>query len=108
MKTQPKKTEVAKKEVVKAQPEVKFKSGSIQATIWKNEQTKEDGEVFENFNFTIERTYLDDKESKEKGSNIFKHTSSMRKRDIASVRVLIEKVSEYLLIDEDEQDLNHQ
>lgn len=99
MKTKPKVEE--KKVEVKKLPEIKFRSGALTATIWSNEATNKDDEKFENFSFTIERTYLDQKATKDKGENVYSHTTSMRKRDIANVDALMNRVRDYLMIDED-------
>lgn len=79
---------------VKKMPEVKFRSGALTATVWANETVKEDGEKFDNYSFNIERSYKD-KEDK------WQKTTSLRKRDVAGVTALLNKVSEYLFIDED-------
>lgn len=95
MKTQTKTSKTIEKKL----PVAKFKSSPLTATVWSNESEK-DGEKFENFSFTIERTYKD--ESKPKDAQWCK-TNSMRKRDIASITELLRQVSTFLLLDEDEE-----
>lgn len=74
-------------------PIAKFRSGAIQLSIWENEQEK-DGEKFANYSFNIEKSYKDGEE--------WKKTHSFHKNDIAKVQALLNKTSEFLLIDEDE------
>lgn len=89
----------------KKQPIIKFRSGALECAIWQNESENSDGEKFENYSFTIQRTYLDDKATKTEGRNVYGHTNSMRKRDVVSVLAVMHKVLEYLYIDEDEETL---
>lgn len=95
MKSKPKENKEVKK-----LPEIKFRSGALTATIWSNEGKSDDGEVFENFTFTIERTYKDEKAKQDEQ---WKKTNSLRKRDIANVDALMNRVRDYLMIDEDEE-----
>jgi hypothetical protein len=94
MKTKPKVEQ--KKTEVKKQPETKFRSGALQLTVWSNEAKRDDGEVFNNYTFDINRSYKD-----EKGE--WKQTHSFRKRDISSIDALMNRARDYLCIDEDEE-----
>ena len=85
-----------KKEEVKNKPVAKFRSGTITATIWGNENTNKDGQKFESYSFNIERGYKN-KESE------WNNTTSLRKQDVANIIALLSKVTEYLYIDEDEE-----
>jgi hypothetical protein len=90
--------EEAQESKEKQQPEAKFRSGSLQATVWKNEsKDKKSNEVITNYNFTIERSYTKD------DGKTFEHTGSFRKRDIANVNALMHRITDFLMIDEDEE-----
>lgn len=88
------KTENKKKDE-KVMPVAKFRSGALQAAIWSNEIEK-DNEKFEAFSFTLERSYKDKEDEWQK-------TNLMRKRDVANLYALMNKILEYLYIDEDEE-----
>jgi hypothetical protein len=92
MKSKPKQES---KPVEKKLPEVTYRSGALKLTVWSNE-AKKDGEVFENYTFDIVRSYKDDKDE-------WKQTHSFRKRDIANLDALMNRVRDYLMIDENEE-----
>ena len=83
------------KPVVKQLPEASFRSGAIQATIWMNEVDGDNGK-FKSYTFDFKRGYKDKNDE-------WKDTHNLRKSDIGAVQALLNKVSEYLLIDEDEE-----
>lgn len=76
-------------------PVQKFRAGSVTATVWKNEQTK-DGKTFDYFTVAIERSYQD----KDK---VWQKTSSMRVTDLPKVTLVAEKAYEYLVMAKEEK-----
>jgi hypothetical protein len=92
-----KKLEQKQTDEEKPKPEAKFKSGAIQCTVWRQEVETEDGKKFDNYNFTIDRSYKDKNDE-------WKHTSSFRKRDTTNVIAVLNRVVDYLFIDEDSED----
>ena len=72
-------------------PEKKFRAGTIAATIWKNSHEK-DGRSFEVHSISFERSY------KDKDSDEWKTTSSLRAMDLPKAVVVLNKAYEYLVL----------
>ncbi len=72
-------------------PEKRFRAGSVSATIWKNTLEK-DGRTFEIRSIQFERSY------KDKDSDKWKSTSSLRAMDIPKAVVVLNKAYEYLVL----------
>lgn len=97
-----KKTEVKKeiKKVVpkeKKLPEATFRSGVVKATIWGNVIETEKFGKKKLFSFDIQRGYKDKDDE-------WQNTHSMRREDLASMQMLLNKVSEFILLDEDAEE----
>lgn len=93
-----KKTE-AKKEDVKpeSQVEVRYRSGLCGVTIFSQEIDTEKYGKRKVFTFNLQRSYKD-KEDK------WQHTNSFRKTDVPNVQALMNRVLDFLYINEDEED----
>ncbi len=74
------------------QPEKKFSTGAISATVWKNTgQNKKTGEPVEFRTITLQRSYTD-KEGK------WQNTGTMRVNDIPKANLVLQKAYEYLVL----------
>ena len=74
------------------QPEKKFSTGAISATVWKNKGTsKRNGEPVEFRTITLQRRYTD-KEGKWQTSN------SLRLNDLPKASLVLQKAYEYLVL----------
>ena len=69
-------------------PEKKFRAGSMTATVWRNESTK-DGETIMYPTITFERSYKD-----KDGS--WKTTNTLRTGDLPKASLVLNKAFEYL------------
>jgi hypothetical protein len=76
----------------KKMPEKKYKAGAISATIWQNTGTK-DGKEFKYYSVSVERNYMDDNKE-------WKTTSSFRLNDLPRIKLLVDKVYDYLVLKE--------
>lgn len=76
------------------QPEKKFTTGAISATVWKNEGKSDDGTEREFSTVSLERRY------KDKEGN-WQSTSSLRVTDLPKVALVANKAFEYLVMKED-------
>ncbi len=74
-------------------PEKRFRAGPIAATIWKNSHEK-DGRSFEIHSISFERSY------KDKDSDEWKTTSSLRAMDLPKAVVVLNKAYEYLVLND--------
>jgi len=74
------------------QPEKKFSTGAIRATIWKNNgKNKKTGEPVEFRTIQLERSYTD------KDGN-WQNTNSLRINDIPKAQLVLQKSFEYLVL----------
>lgn len=73
-------------------PEKKFRSGSVSATIWKNEY-KYEGKDMVTHSITIERNYKDK-------ADAWQTTSSFNTNDLSDVAVVAEESRKYLRLKE--------
>ncbi|RMF05155.1 hypothetical protein D6764_05410 [Candidatus Woesearchaeota archaeon] len=77
-----------------SKPEMRFKAGSITATIWKNEQ--ETGEKrFSYYTVSLDRNYRDKNGSWQK-------TNSMRINDLPKAALVLNKAYDYLATKQEE------
>ena len=74
----------------KNQPEKKFSTGAISATVWKNTREK-DGKTFETRSISLDRRYTDK-------SGDWKSTNSLRLNDIPKARLVLEEAYRYLVL----------
>ncbi len=78
------------------QPEKKFSTGVISATVWKNNGTsKKDGSQVEFKTITLQRRY------KDKEGN-WKSTNSLRLNDLPKASLVLNKAYEYLTLRDDQ------
>jgi len=73
-------------------PEMKFRAGAVNATIWQNEGQK-DGEVTTYNTISIERNYKDKKDAWQK-------TNSLRINDLPKAALVLTKAYEYLVLNQ--------
>ena len=74
------------------QPEKKFSTGAITATIWKNNGTsKQNGESVEFRTIQLDRRYKDKE-------GTWKSTSSLRLNDLPKASLVLDKAYEYLVL----------
>ena len=73
-------------------PEKKFRAGAISATIWRNSITKKDGSSAEIKTVSFQRSY------KDKETDKWKNTSSLRSMDLPKAIVVLNKAYEYLVL----------
>jgi len=74
------------------QPEKKFSTGAISATVWKNNgKSKKTGEEVEYKTITLQRRYTD------KDGN-WQTASSLRINDLPRAQVVLQKAYEYLVL----------
>lgn len=72
-----------------AKPEKKFQAGAITATVWKNTKQNKEGETYDYFSISLQRTY------KDKEGN-WKNTGYFRLSDLPKAQLVINKVFEDL------------
>lgn len=73
------------------QPEIKFSTGAIQATVWKNQGTSKSGEATEFRTISFGRRY------KDKEGN-WRSTNSLRINDLPRAVIVLNKAYEYLVL----------
>lgn len=73
-------------------PEKKFRAGAISATVWRNTITKKDGSPADIMTVSFDRRYKD-KETEE-----WKSTKSLRSSDLPKAVVVLNKAYEYLVL----------
>lgn len=93
----PKQTKI-NKPIIKEKklPEATFRSGALKATIWSNEYENKKYGKTNLYSFSLIRSYKNDE-------NEWKETTSFRKQDVANIQALMNRVLNYLFIDEDEE-----
>lgn len=72
-------------------PEIKFSTGALQATVWKNELKSKTGETQEYRTISFGRRYKDK-------DGEWKSTNSLRVNDLPKAVVLLNKAFEYLVL----------
>ncbi len=75
----------------KNQPEKKFSTGAISATVWKNVRAGKDGKVFETHTVNIQRRYTDK-------TGQWQSTNTLRVNDLPKVALVIEEAFKYLVL----------
>lgn len=78
-------------EMEKNIPEIKFSTGVISATVWKNTGIKKNGEETEFRTISMQRRYTD-----KKGE--WQSTSSLRINDLPKAALVLNKAYEYLVL----------
>lgn len=73
------------------QPEKRFSTGAIVATVWKNNGTSKKGEAVEFRTVQLQRRYKD-----KKGE--WQSTSSLRLNDVPRASLVLNKAYEYLVL----------
>ena len=76
-------------------PEKKFRAGAISATVWRNVVKTKDGQDAE------VRTVSFDKRYKDKETNEWKSSSSLRAMDLPKAVVVLNKAYEYIVLNGD-------
>lgn len=75
----------------KNQPEKKFSTGAISATVWKNVRQNKDGQQFETRSISLERRYTDN-------AGQWQSTSSLRLNDLPKAALVLEEAYKYLVL----------
>lgn len=78
----------------KNQPEKKFSSGAISATVWKNKRLSKDGKVFESHTVNLQRRYTDT-------AGNWQSTNSLRIGDLPKASLVLEEAYKYLVLNKD-------
>ncbi len=73
------------------QPEKKFSTGAISATVWKNNGVGKDGKPFESHSVSLQRRYKDK-------TGQWQSTNSLRVNDLPKVALVIEETFKYLVL----------
>jgi len=84
----------------KNNPEKKFSTGAISATVWKNVREK-DGKSFEAHSVSLERRYTDK-------AGEWQTTKSLRINDLPKAALVLEEAYKYLVLNaHDKQPITH-
>jgi len=75
----------------KNQPEKKFSTGAISATVWKNVRTTKDGKTFETRSISLERRYTDTKGDWQTSHNL-------RLGDLPKAALVLDEAYRYLVL----------
>ena len=73
------------------QPEKKFSTGAISATIWKNTGVGKDGQPFETRTISLQRRYKDK-------TGQWQTTNSLRVNDLPKVELVVKEAFRYLVL----------
>ncbi len=82
----------------KKHPEKKFRAGAVAATIWKNQGKNNLGEPTEFFTVSFERSF------KDKTTDEWRTTSSLRQMDLPKAILVLNKAYEYLALSKTNDD----
>jgi len=77
----------------KKQPEKKFSTGAISATVWTNVRTDKDGKVFETKTVNLQRRYTDK-------NGEWQTSNSLRLKDLPKARLVLEEAFKHLVLNE--------
>ena len=77
------------------QPEKKFSTGAISATVWKNTRQDKDGKDFETKTVNLQRRYTDTKGD-------WQSTNSLRLNDLPKARLVLDEAYRYLVLNREE------
>ena len=75
----------------KNQPEKKFSTGAISATVWKNTSVGRDGKPFESHSVNLQRRYKDK-------TGQWQSTNSLRVSDLPKVELVVKEAFKYLVL----------
>lgn len=75
----------------KNQPEKKFSSGAVSATVWKNKRLAKDGSAYEIHTVNLQRSYTD------KAGN-WQTTNSLRVSDLPKATLVLEEAFRHLAL----------
>ncbi|MEM3154631.1 MAG: hypothetical protein QW165_03655 [Candidatus Woesearchaeota archaeon] len=75
----------------KNQPEKKFSTGAISATVWKNTGVDKNGKPFESHSVSLQRRYKDK-------TGQWQTTNSLRLNDLPKVALVVEEAYKYLVL----------
>ena len=75
----------------KNQPEKKFSTGAISATVWKNTGVGKDGKTFESHTISLQRRYKDK-------TGQWQTTNSLRLNDLPKVELVVKEAYRYLVL----------
>ncbi|VVB81744.1 Uncharacterised protein [uncultured archaeon] len=75
----------------KNQPEKKFSTGAISATVWKNVRTDKEGKAYETRTVSLQRRYTDK-------TGQWQSTNSLRLNDLPKAALVIEEAYRYLVL----------
>lgn len=75
----------------KNQPEKKFSTGAISATVWKNIRQSKDGKPYETRSVSIERRYTDK-------TGQWQSTNSLRLNDLPKAALVLEEAYKYIVL----------
>ena len=78
------------------QPEKKFSTGAISATVWKNMRTDKEGKPFETKTVSLQRRYTDK-------TGQWQSTSSLRLNDLPKAALVLEEAYKYLVLAQTEE-----
>ena len=73
------------------QPEKKFSTGAISATVWKNTAIGKDGKAFESHTISLQRRYTDK-------TGQWQSTNSLRLNDLPKAALVLEEAYKYLVL----------
>ncbi len=73
------------------QPEKKFSTGAISATVWKNTAIGKDGKAFESHTVSLQRRYKDK-------TGQWQSTNSLRLNDLPKVELVVKEAYKYLTL----------
>ncbi|MDO8480556.1 MAG: hypothetical protein Q7S65_01935 [Nanoarchaeota archaeon] len=79
------------------EPEKKFATGAISATVWNNTAKTKSGEDTSYRTVTLQRSYKDKNDA-------WQHTSSFRIADLPKASLVLSKAYEYLLLGREEEE----
>jgi hypothetical protein len=75
----------------KNQPEKKFSTGAISATVWKNTAVGKDGKTFESHTISLQRRYKDK-------TGQWQTTNSLRLNDLPKIELVVKEAYRYLVL----------
>ena len=73
----------------------RFRAGSVRASVWRNEETDDNGEAFSVFNVQVDRSYKD-------ADGNWQSTTGFRSRDLADLELVLFKAREFVSLKEED------
>ena len=77
-------------------PIKRFRAGSVEAAVWKNEQVDQNGQTVERHSVTIRKSYRD------KESGQWKQSDSFFPSDLPRLALVVQKAFEFVSLNESE------